>query len=191
MNYFLFFFNVRNLPIYSTVLGVSNQCLVFGCGLIQFISAFLIFALLKNLSSIFPLVSSLFILIFCLAYKQSKFGFTCYFFQMISTFLMWVFWIKKVIIGLDFTVHYMRVGLFKKALLEILLDYLLTGFLVIFSVLILFVVFSYSNELEFEEIKSREEKREMDSEEDTEADSLYSGSYKFGNRNRLVMGNKH
>jgi hypothetical protein len=109
---------------------------------------------------------------------------------MISSFLIWIFWVKRVIVGLDFTVHDFRLGNMKKALAEIFFDYILTGVLVIFSVLILFVVLTYSNEIEFEEIKSREERRGVEySEKDTEADSLYSGSYKFGRKRLAMRGN--
>lgn len=175
MDHFLFFVSVRSLPIYSTCFGISNYLLTLYCGIIQLIASIFLLTYFKFNASILFIISSGLILIYCSIYRLSKFGFVCYFVQLISSTLVYVFWFKKVIIGLDTTIHNFKQGFYTKVATEVIIDYLLTGVLTSFTILILFVVFSYSNELHFEEVKAREEHRsECESNRDTESDSLFS-----------------
>lgn len=158
MENFLFIFQIRNLPVYSTVLGVSNSTLLLICMAIQFLVSTLFFQFQKPISFIYLLLSALIFLFLLL--KNPKFGYFLYFFQLTVTVFIWIYWVLFVIKGLDCTVHDFRQGEYKRMIKTMIVDYIFSGILIIFSILILFFLLIYSNELKFEEIKKLEDEKE-------------------------------
>jgi hypothetical protein len=171
MNTFLFYFNLRNLPVYSTFFDISNLKLLTITGFIQLLIS-LIFTFYHNVIAFFSLFTALLLLTTCII-KKSALGYTTYYIQLICIIIISLFWSYRVIRGLDFTIHDFKNGEYKKVVKEIISDYIFTGFLAIFSILSLLFLLTYSNELKFEEVKEREEKRsELEDDTDTEADSF-------------------
>ena len=104
--------------------------------------------------------------------KKSTIGYITYYIQLICIIVISSFWSYRVIRGLDFTIHDFHNKQYKKVIIEILSDYIFTGLLAIFSILSLLFLLTYSNELKFEEVKEREERRsELEDDTDTDVDS--------------------
>lgn len=164
MKKFLFLFNTKKLPIYSTFIGIPNQLLSLVFAYIQLITCILLILIYKNkniyvLQLALPLLSAIFTINLCYFLKKSIFGYICYYAQMTSTIYLIFEWIKKVLIGMDYTVFYFKNKLYYKAIIQLIFEYIFTGIAIVYLLINLFVILSYSNELNFEEIKDREEKR--------------------------------
>lgn len=166
MDYFLFFILIRNLPIHSTVLGISNNLLCLLCAFFQLLGAIVLICFYHTVIPILLIFASILVISLCLCHQNSKFGFKIYYLNMIITLGILMYWLKVFILGLDIIVFEFKKKNYYRVLEDTVLVYFLSGLLIVFCILYTFIILTYSNELLFEEIKRREELRNMEEREE-------------------------
>lgn len=156
---FLFIFRITTLPEYSKFLNISNFsfCITFNLG--QFLFSIIFLCELKSLFYLLPIVVSLLNFYFLLIDSRYRLGKVCYYVELLTFVVMLCNWVNSVLKALDKIVLDFYRGLYYTIVKDFMLGYFCSAYMIVGLLLLLYFIFMYSRELNFEEIRRREEER--------------------------------
>lgn len=198
VEYFFFFFNTRDLPVYSVLFGVSNKSICLASSLFQILIAIYFAYYYHRLIPLLLMIISILVFDLCLCNRRSSYGEFVYYFSLTSFLGITVIWLNFLVLGLDHIVLDIKFLRYQKVIFDVLFYYIFTGVLLVFGIMFSFIILSYVNEIKFEEIKSREESRviceDLFPQEDMESLNTSKESYITSNykcRDELIKINKY